>query len=173
MVGKEWEGGTRRTLVAAMVVLAFTAIMLALPESALALPSEIPDNTSMVDGRVRAIGQVGTNIWVGGRFSQVKKRDGTVLGDVGNLALFDSETNQYKPIKTRLGGTGAEVFDMTLYGRNVLIAGNFSGPTSTQKNLLLVKGAGLNAGRVIRWYNSPSLKSVLAAPDLGRVYGGG
>jgi hypothetical protein len=25
---------------------------------------------------------------------------------------------------------------------------------------------------VIRWYNSPSLKSVLAAPDLGRIYGG-
>jgi hypothetical protein len=26
---------------------------------------------------------------------------------------------------------------------------------------------------VIRWYNSPSLKSVLAATGLGRVYGGG
>jgi hypothetical protein len=60
----------------------------------------------MVDGRVRAIEQVGTNIWVGGRFSQVKKRDGTVLGDVGNLALFDSETDQYKPIKTSLGALG-------------------------------------------------------------------
>jgi hypothetical protein len=36
-----------------------------------------------------------------------------------------------------------------------------------------VKGAGPNAGRVIQWYNSPSLKSALAAPDLGRVYGGG
>jgi hypothetical protein len=66
----------------------------------------------MVDGPVRAIEQVGTNIWVGGRFSQVNKRDGTVLGDVGNLALFDSETDQYKPIKTSLRGTGAEVFDM-------------------------------------------------------------
>jgi hypothetical protein len=37
----------------------------------------------------------------------------------------------------------------------------------------LVKGAGANAGQVIQWYNSPSLKSALAAPDLGRVYGGG
>jgi hypothetical protein len=55
----------------------------------------------------------------------------------------------------------------------VLIAGKFSGPTSTQKNLVLVKGTGPNAGRVIRWYNAPSLKSALAAPDLGRVYGGG
>jgi hypothetical protein len=55
----------------------------------------------------------------------------------------------------------------------VLIAGSFSGPTSTQKNLVLVKGSGVNAGQVIRWYNSPSLKSVLAAPGLGRIYGGG
>jgi hypothetical protein len=55
MVVKEWEDGIRRTLVAAMMVLAFTAIMLALPGSALALPSETPDNTPMVDGRVRAI----------------------------------------------------------------------------------------------------------------------
>jgi hypothetical protein len=62
---------------------------------------------------------------------------------------------------------------MTLYGQNVLIAGEFSGPGSTQKNLVLVKGAGPNAGRVLRWYNAPSLKSALAAPKLGRVYGGG
>ena len=53
----------------------------------------------------------------------------------------------------------------------MLIAGKFSsGSSSTQKNLVLVNG---KSGDVIRWYNSPSLKSVLAAPDLGRVYGGG
>jgi Ca2+-binding RTX toxin-like protein len=28
-------------------------------------------------------------------------------------------------------------------------------------------------GKEIQWYNAPSLKSALAAPDLGRVYGGG
>ena len=59
---------------------------------------------------------------------------------------------------------------MTLYGDDVLIAGNFSGPTSTQKNLVLVDGA---TGQVIRWYNAPSLKSALAAPAVSRVYGGG
>jgi len=182
MVGQDWESGTRRMLVAAMVVLVLTAIMLAIPESALALPSERPDQTPMVDGRVRAIEQVGTNIWLGGRFSQVKKRDGTVLGNVGNLAVFDSQTEQYKPIAPNLGGTRAEVLDMMVYGgtgphaNDVLIAGTFAGETSTQKNLVLVDGS---TGRVIRWYNSPSLKTVLAAPNLsapggdGRVYGGG
>jgi hypothetical protein len=171
MAAKRWEGDTRRTFVAAMIV--FTAIMLALPESALALPSETPDNTPMVDGRVRAIEQVGTNIWLGGKFTQVKKRDGTVLGSVSNVAVFNSETNRFKNIAPKLGGTDSEVWDMALYGQNVLIAGNFPGPSSTQKNLVLVKGAGPNAGQVIRWYNSPSLKSVLPAPGLGRIYGGG
>ena len=82
MVAKNWECVTRMTLGSAMAVLVMTAIMLALPQSALALPSEFPDDTPMVDGRVRAIEQVGTNIWVGGRFTKVKKRDGTVLANV-------------------------------------------------------------------------------------------
>jgi hypothetical protein len=59
----------------------------------------------------------------------------------------------------------------TLYGKNVLIAGNFQGPASNEKNLVLVDG---NTGEVIRWYDdSPTLKSVLTAPELGKVYGGG
>ena len=40
------------------------------------------------------------------------------------------------------------------------------GPSSTKKNLVLVDGA---TGKVIRWYNnSPTLKSVLAAPGRPR-----
>jgi hypothetical protein len=137
---------------------------------ALALPSETPDQTPMVNGTVRAIEQVGTNVWLGGKFTQVKQRDGTILASVSNLAVFDSQTNQYVKIAPKLSGTGSEVWDMTLYGQNVLIAGKFSGPTSAQQNLVLVDG---KTGEVIRWYNSPSLKSVLAAPNLGRIYGGG
>ena len=37
-----------------------------------AMPSETPDQTPMVNGTVRAIEQVGNNIWVGGKFTQVK-----------------------------------------------------------------------------------------------------
>src|ERR687889_566918 len=158
----------RRTL----LLLLSTAVALLLASGAVvALPSETPDNTPMVDGRVRAIEQVGTNIWVGGRFSRVEQRNGTVLGNVANVAVFDSKTEEYrKGVAPTLGGTGAEVFDMTLYGNDVLIAGNFPGPTTSKSNLVLVDG---DTGEVIRWYDSPSLKSVLAAPELGRVYGGG
>jgi hypothetical protein len=69
-MARKVRGGTGRTFVAATVAL--TAIMLALPATALALPSETSDDTPMVDERVRAIEQVGTNIWLGGRISQVK-----------------------------------------------------------------------------------------------------
>src|SRR5215211_6214482 len=156
-------------LLASMALALFLACGVALA----ALPSETPDETPMVNGTVRAIEQVGTNIWLGGKFTQVKQHNGTVVANVSNLAVFDSKTNRFKNIAPRLRGTNSEVWDMTLYGQNVLIAGEFSGPGSTQKNLVLVKGSGTNAGRVIRWYNAPSLKSALAAPAVGRVYGGG
>src|SRR5918999_1522383 len=96
--------GMRRTL---MLLFSTAAALLLASGAVLALPSEKPDNTPMVDGRVRAIEQVGTNIWLGGRFSQIKKRDGTVLAKVGNLAVLDSQTNRYKPIAPKLGGKGA------------------------------------------------------------------
>ena len=157
-----------------VLLLVSTAVALIFASgAALALPSETPDHTPMVDGRVRAIEQVGTNVWLGGRFTQVKRHDGTVSGtNVGNLAVIDSQTDQYKPIAPNLGGTGAEVWDIEAFGStgNLLIAGKFAGPSSTQENLVLVDGA---TGKVIRWYDSPTLKTVLAAPGLGRVYGGG
>jgi hypothetical protein len=139
----------------------------------LALPSEKPDESPMVEGRVRAIEQVGTNVWVGGRFSRVERRNGKLLDNVGNLAVLDSQTNRYKPIAPNLGGAGAEVWDIEAYGStgDLLIAGKFTDRTnSTHKNLVLVDGA---TGKVIRWYDSPALKTVLAAPALGTLYGGG
>src|SRR5215204_7668918 len=162
------EVGMRRTL---LLLFSTAAALLLASGAVLALPSEKPDNTPMVDGRVRAIVQVGTNVWLGGRISQVTRRDGTLLGNVGNLAVLDSQTNRYKPIAPKLGGTGAEVWDIEPYGEtgDLLIGGTFAGP-NTKKNLVLVDGS---TGKVIRWYDSPSLKTVLAAPGLGRVYGGG
>jgi len=158
----------RRTLL--LLLSAVVALLLA-SGAVVALPSEKPDDTPMVDGRVRAIEQVGTKIWAGGRFSRVEQRNGTLLGRVANVAVFDSKTEEYrKGVAPTLGGTGAEVFDMTLYGDDVLIAGNFSGPTTNKGNLVLVDGT---TGKVSRWYNSPKLKSVLGAPELGRIYGGG
>jgi hypothetical protein len=109
-------------------------------------------------------------VWLGGKFTQVHQRDGTVVANVGNVAVFDSLTEEYIDLAPKLGGEGSQVWDMALYGDDVLIAGKFSGPTSSDRNLVLVDGS---SGQVIQWYNSPGLKSVLAVPQLGRVYGGG
>src|ERR687890_404656 len=92
-----------------LLLLLWTAIVLLLASGAvLALPSERTDSTPMVNGTVRAIEQVGTNIWLGGKFTQVKRRNGTVVANVSNLAVFDSKTKQYKNIAPKLGGTDSE-----------------------------------------------------------------
>jgi len=125
------EIGMRRTL---LLLLSAAVALLFAGGTVLALPSEKPDDISMIEGRVRAIEQVGTNIWLGGRFSRVEQRNGAVLGNVANVAVFDSKTEEYrKGVAPSLGGTGAEVFDMILYGDDVLIAGNFPGPTSNER----------------------------------------
>ena len=144
---------------------------------ALALPSESPDQTLMVNGPVRAIEQVGNNVWVGGKFTQVQRRDGTKVADISNVAVFDSVTGSYVDIAPTLcagcttTNVNPPVRDIDVYGDDVVIGGEFPGPTSTQRNLLVVDGA---TGELVRWYNSDRrLYSVLAAPDLGRIYGGG
>ena len=136
---------------------------------AVALPSETPDNTPGVNGPIRAIDQVGTNVWVGGNFTQVRERNGSVVANVDKLAVFDAVTGQFRNIAPRLGGSGP-VFDIDVYGNNVVVAGKFTGPTSSQKNLVVLDGT---TGAVVRWYNTSGLTAVLAAPQLGRIYGGG
>src|SRR5918998_6422470 len=150
---------------------AATALLLA-SGVALALPPETPDQTLMVNGPVRTIEQVGTNLWVGGKFTQVQRRDGTLVDNVKNVAVFDVATGSYVDIAPMLGAgsTTSNVRDIDVYGNNVVIGGDFSGPTTTQKNLVVLDGL---TGALVRWYNSEQLQSVLAAPDLGRIYGGG
>ncbi len=121
----------RRTL---LLLFSAAVALLFASGAVVALPSEKPDDTPTVDGRVRAIEQVGTNIWLGGRFSRVEQRNGTLLGNVANVAVFDSKTNKYKNIAPKLGGTDSEVFDKTLYGDDVLIAGNFPGSAASLNN---------------------------------------
>jgi hypothetical protein len=52
--------------------------------------------------------QVRTNIWVGGRFTRVEQRNGTDLGNVANVAIFDSKTEEYrKGVAPNLGARGS------------------------------------------------------------------
>ena len=155
-----------------LAVAAMLMTVLALSGTALALPSEKPDNTPEVDGRVRTIEQVGTNVWVGGNFSKVRQPKGPQV-TVSNVAVFNSVTNRYVPIAPKLGDKSSTVWDMAPYGStgNLLIAGKFPGPSGKEGNLLLVDG---KSGKVLRWYEDPpEFRSVLAAAGRGMVYGGG
>src|SRR5215217_3836766 len=171
---RQARGLRRASLLAASMIVA----MLLAGGVALALPSETPDQTLMVNGAVRTIEQVGNNVWVGGKFTQVQRRDGPKVADVSNVAVFDSTTGDLvrvitnKPITPMLGAgsTTTNVRDIDVYGDDVVIGGDFPGPTSTQKNLVVLDGT---TGGLVSWYNSAKLEAVLAAPDLGRIYGGG
>lgn len=154
----------RRVSVVAGLV---AALVLATASPAGALPSQSADATLMTDGKVRSIVQVGDNIWLGGAFSKVTTRNGSVVANVVNLAVFDAGTGAFKNLAPDLPGT--EVWDMDVFGTTVVIGGKFSGP-GTKKNLVTVNG---NTGAVIDWYGAPLTKTVLAAADLNRIYAGG
>ena len=88
----------RRTV---LLLLSMAVALLFASGAVLALLLERPDDT---DGRqgVRAIEQVGTNIWLGGRFSRVKQRNGTVLGSGqrGGLRLQDGRVQKGRKATT-------------------------------------------------------------------------
>ena len=158
-----------RALISAVVLGWAMVISGALPASA--LPSESPDDTLMVDGKVRAIVRTANNIWVAGDFDRVVTRSGGVVANVDNVAVFDAVSGAYRNIAPSL--SGGEVWDLAVYetggSDDVLIGGNFSGGPG-KKNLVLVDGG---SGNIVQWYPAPSGKAVLAAPSLGRVYSGG
>jgi hypothetical protein len=78
----------------------------------------------MVNGTVRAIEQVGTNVWLGGKFTQVKRRNGTVDANVSNLAVFDSQSDQYLKI-TWLSDTSGSVQVVGVMDSQLVIGGYF------------------------------------------------
>ena len=162
------------------------AVLLACGVAMAALPSETPDDTPMLNGPVRAMAEVGGNLWVGGNFTQVKTRGGAVLDNVSNVAVFDAQTGAYEPgIAPELGAgqTGSKVTDIKAYGSSVVVGGKFSGPATNKRNLVALDGAlGVGPGAPQpRWFNSAVLEAVLAAPAVrtgsaattGTVYGGG
>jgi hypothetical protein len=173
----------RGKLVAAVVVAA-VAVALGLQGIALASPPGNLDQTPMVNGQVKGIVQVGDNVWVGGRFTQVQNRNGTVVDNVKGLAVFSAATGEYRQALTpkTLGGATPVVEDMAVYedGGDVVVAGKFTGPDTKKKNLVRFDGA---TGAVVRWYNSLALKSVLVHPKPAgppemptpgpRIYAGG
>ena len=133
-----------------------------------ALPTQ-PAATPMVNDTVRAIAQVDGVLWIGGSFTQVKNRRGRVVDNVRGLAAFDARTGAYRDIAPLLPGDSVAARDFSVYGHNLVVAGKFRKRTD-QKNLVTIDG---DSGAVVRWFDSPANWTVLAAPDIRRIYAAG
>ena len=125
--------------------------------------------TPGVDNTVRAVAQIGDTLWVGGKFTKVVTASGAVIDNVQGLAAFDANTGTYRDIAPSLPGDAPEARDFDVYGGNLVVAGKFQNGTK-QRHLMMIDGS---TGAVIRWFDSPVNWTVLAAPDIGRIYAGG
>lgn len=114
----------------AAVALAATGFVLMTTLAASAsLPSTNPDATDMVNGEVRAIAQVGGDVWIGGAFTQVLDHKQALVQTVGDLAVFNPagllDTGVHLPVVTKTSGT-ATVYGLSLGPNGILyVAGSF------------------------------------------------
>ena len=148
-----------------------TSVVL-LPGTAWALPQTQPDDTWMVDKRVRTISLAGGYVWIGGKFTELQTEDGQSAGSepfVTALTLDGTPAGVSPPTLT--GTTGSEVWDSSLGPDGVLyLAGkfNYSSGGDSYRNLV---GIDPTTGDIVRTFRTAGLKSVYA--DADRVYAGG
>lgn len=125
------------------------------------------------DGRVNAIAAVGTELYVGGRFSS----GGTPLG---RIARIDLDTQVTTALGTVVGGTffGTAVTALAATTQDVFVVGDFSfvgdGNTAGGANIARFNRASArwaNIGRDYRGIDSPGLATSVAN-GLGYVGGG-
>ena len=105
-----------------------------------AFPASTPDNTGMVDFpsagpgsnavAVRTIAQSGSNVWVGGRFTEIDDVNGNFVQAAANIAAFDSVSGLVAPgvhIPTVTSSVGdPEIYDSSVGpDGNLYFAGNF------------------------------------------------
>jgi hypothetical protein len=138
--------------------------------AATALPSITPDQTLGTNGKVREIVQVGSVVWVGGRFTALVDRQGKVVqSGLNNLAALDANTGGVASGVNvpDLTGSNAIVWDLSTDGVDVYAAGKFA-VSNGSKNLVEFKGSNGSLGDK---FVAPNLKTVVV--DGNQVLGGG
>jgi hypothetical protein len=153
------------------VVLATLGAVIWLAQPALALPSTDPDDTWMVDARVRGLADAGGWLWLGGKFDRLLDQNGGSGPSVTYLTAFMSDGTPAPVLPPKLSGSGPEVWDLSLGPNGVLYAGGkftYSSGGKSYKNLVGIDPA---TGEILQKFSTPALKSVLA--DSLHVYAGG
>jgi hypothetical protein len=131
-----------------------------------ALPATAPGAALGTNGKVRALLQVGTVMWVGGQFTATS--DGQ--GGLSNIVGLDIATGRRAASVVRvpqLTGSGSIVYDLTTDGTNVYAAGAFDAANGA-RNLVAFDAV---TGALTQRFVAPELKAALY--DNGRVLGGG
>ncbi len=120
----------RRSLLRLAAPLVAAAGLLAAPTAALAL-SSVPDSTWMTNGRVLAMAQKGTTLYIGGKFTKILDQNGKVQYAAQNVAAIDMTTGQgipsFSASVTNASGSAAEVDALAVSsdGSDVYIGGLF------------------------------------------------
>lgn len=123
-------------------------------------------DTDMLDGQVRSLGLVGSNLWMGGKFSNVLDADGHVAYAAQNLAVM-TQSGVGIDIAPDVNGM---IWDLWIDGATVYVAGSFTTVGGQPRdNIAAVNG---QTGAVLPFsVSSPPLKSVAVVGSV--VYAGG
>lgn len=140
--------------------------------TAQALPQGTPDDTYMLNQRARALIEVGSDIWAGGRFTGILNKTGQAAGSVGLLAVFGPDGSPSSVVPPSLAtGNGNEVFDLETGPDGVLYAAGKFAYTKNGSNYRNLVGIDPQTGAIVRTFRTPPLRAVFATAD--RVYAGG
>jgi hypothetical protein len=136
---------------------------------ALAEPSTTPDPTAQTNGRVNAIAYVGTTVYIGGAFTEVRPAGTTVGNGVprNNLAALDATTGQVLPFNPNANG---EVHALDVDNGTAYVGGAFTSVGGQPRTRLAAVGSN---GAVTGW--APRANDTVLALDAfnGTVYVGG
>jgi hypothetical protein len=162
------RGALRRFAVTSIVTV---AAMVASIAPAVALPQTLPDDTWMVNSRVRALTSAGGLTWIGGNFDALLNTNGATNSSLTGLTAFTPAGTPAAVSPPTFTGTGVEVWDLHLAPDGVLyVAGKFNYTVGGKTYRHLI-GLNPSTGAVVHTYKASPLKSVFS--DGVTVYAGG
>jgi hypothetical protein len=160
-----------------LLALCLGLVVVAVPSSAWALPSETPDDTWQVNGPVRAIARYGDTIFIGGDFTRLRQRPMGVQDPnarrVSNLAALNANTGA--PARgvdvPNFTGPGSIIYALTVADGKVWIGGRFTAADGRERHNLASIDAATGA---LRGFSPTVNGAVMALADDGsKVYAGG
>ena len=141
LVPETLNGRLILTLSVLAAVMVIQAILGASPALAL---SETPDNTYMTNGKVYATALSGDGkiLYIGGEFTEVEQKSGTIAQAVSNVAAINVKTGAaIRTWRPKVSGDDAVVRSLAVKNGQVFIGGNFTAVEGEPRKNLAAVGA--------------------------------